>query len=110
MQGTDSLTRSDDPEPIPGTGSESGSEQDPVQTVIYTDSESILQELQRLNSNLEYWFQSPDLYPVSVFNGITINTMFSLFFAAFMGGFCLVSLARIIGIVIRKIQILFSKI
>lgn len=100
MQGTDSLTGSAD--------EQAESAESPV--VIYSDySESILNELQRLNGSLEYWMQSPDR-PVTVFNGVTIETMISLFFVAFMGGFCLVSLARIIGLVIRKIQILFSKI
>lgn len=77
--------------------------------IIYSEySEQILQELQRLNGNLEYWVQSPER-PITVFNGATTETMFSLFFAAFIGGFCLISVSRLIAYLIKKINKLFEK-
>lgn len=97
---TDSLTGSAD--------EQTESAESPV--VIYSDySEQILQELQRLNGNLEYWTQSPE-HPVTVFNGVTIETMISLFFAAFIGGFCLISVGRLVAYLIKKINVLFGKI
>lgn len=102
MPVTDSLTESAEAENPPE------SIESPV--IICSDySEQILQELQRLNGNLEYWMQSPE-HPVTVFNGVTIETMISLFFAAFIGGFCLISVGRLVAYLIKKINILFGKI
>lgn len=101
LPGTDSLTGSSDAEDVPGS--------DEAPVIIYSDhSEQILQELQRLNGNLEYWFQSPER-PASVFSGVTIETMFSLFFAAFIGGFCLISVSRLIAYLVKKINELFGE-
>lgn len=99
---TDSLTESAEAEDLPGS--------DEAPVIIYSDySEQILQELQRLNGNLECWFQSPTESPVSVFNGVTIETMISLFFAAFIGGFCLISVSRLIAYLVKKIVELFGE-
>lgn len=101
MPGTDSLTESAEAEDL--------TETDEAPVIIYSDySEQILQELERLNGNLECWVQSPER-PVTVFKGATIETMFSLFFAAFIGGFCLISVSRLTAYLIKKINKLFEK-
>lgn len=71
-------------------------------------SGQVLQELQRLNGNLESWFQV-QVGPTPTFNGVTVDIMLGLFFAAFAGGFVLTSVSRLVAYLVKKINELFGK-
>lgn len=71
------------------------------------DCGQVVQELQHLEGRLESWVGSPGDGPAFV--GATVRVMFSLFFAAFIGGFCLASLSRLCAYAVRNIRKLFGR-
>lgn len=97
---------------MPGTGSLTGSsdavpESDEAPVTTCSDhSEQILQELQQLNGNLGSWFGSG---AAPAFGGVTVQVTFSLFFAAFAGGFCLTSLSRLCAYAVKNILKLLGR-
>lgn len=102
MPGTGSLTGSD--EEGEGTGAPSQSEA-PVSSGC--DCSQVVAELQRLEDSLGSWVGSPGDGPA--FGGVTVQVMFSLFFAAFAGGFCLSSLVRISAYAVRVVRKLLGR-
>lgn len=113
--GSQSLPSGSSEGSLPGTGSLTGSsdavpESDEAPVTTYSDhSEQILQELQQLNGNLESWFRDPGGHHAPVFEGVTVQVMLSLFFAAFIGGFCLASLSRLCAYAVRNIRKLLGR-